>query len=289
MAFYYYAYSGHKSGLDRVKRAAALIKALGEEGIDLQLLVNDFRAGLAAREFGVRDAVTIETLLDVDAVAERGDSVILDTPESLDSRLEQYSEMYHPLFVVLEDCTTPSRYGETIFRPLCRAEACIPLQLIDSDYFEILPKEDRTLFFFGDADYEKEILSHAENLKGLGLELLPGYYFFIDYEEELAAVFEKIHDPEAYMDLLRTSRRVVTASIQTALEARAAEAEVLYMKKGDESACLRAQLESLDINIIDRFDKKYLIDRIGNRVESVGKMENLMQVITASIKNRLYL
>ncbi|UFH59487.1 hypothetical protein [Sulfurovum mangrovi] len=36
---YYYANSGHKIGLDRVKRAVALLKALNEKGVETRLLL----------------------------------------------------------------------------------------------------------------------------------------------------------------------------------------------------------------------------------------------------------
>ena len=57
---FYYAYSGHKNGLERVRRGAALMNALRAKGTEATLLVNDFRAGLAAKELGVKDYVTVE-------------------------------------------------------------------------------------------------------------------------------------------------------------------------------------------------------------------------------------
>ena len=55
---FYYAHTGHKVGLERLRRGAALLKKLEAEGVEARLLVNDFRAGLAARELGVREYVT---------------------------------------------------------------------------------------------------------------------------------------------------------------------------------------------------------------------------------------
>jgi hypothetical protein len=62
---YYYAYTGHKNGLDGLKRATALLKEFDKKGLNTLLLVNDFRASLVAREFGVANSVHIETIQDL--------------------------------------------------------------------------------------------------------------------------------------------------------------------------------------------------------------------------------
>jgi len=280
---YYYAYSGHKYGLDRVRRGAALIKSLKKEGIEIQLLVNDFRAGLAAKDLGVEGAVTIETILDVDAVAERGDSVILDTPEDASVRLEQYAEQFSPLFVVTDSCDASSRFGEILLRPFCKEEeSCVETPMIDSDYCQLSKredrnKEDRVLFIFGDADYDKEILLHRDFFDQLEMDLLLGYYFFVKYEDELSKIFHALYEPEEYADLLRGRSRILTASVQSALEAKAAGADVAYLRKSKESDCLMEQLAHHNINIIDDFDK--------DEVKAWLKMEKKDQKSTKIIDN----
>jgi len=258
---YYYAYSGHKYGLDRVRRGVALIKSLEKRGIETRLLVNDFRAGLAAKDLGVEGAVTIETIMDVDAVAERGDSVILDTPEDTAVRLEQYADRFSPLFVVTDSCDTHSLCGEIILKPLCKEELnCIETPMIDSSYDHgsregVQSREDRILFIFGDADYDKKILAHRDFFEGLEMDLLLGYYFFVKYEDELLKIFHTLYEPEEYADLLSERSRILTASVQSAFEAKAAGADVAYMRKPEESDCLMTQLAQYNINIIDGFDK----------------------------------
>ena len=262
MASYYYAYSGHKYGLDRVRRGVALIKMLKENGIEMQLLVNDFRAGLAAQDLGVGGAVTIETILDVDAVAQRGDSVVLDTLEDTASRLEQYADRFSPLFVVTDHCDLSSQFGEVLLKPACEEEAkCIETPIIDPAYFQIEEKnqkEERILFIYGDADYEKEILAHREFFEEAGMDLLLGYYFFVKYEGELAKLFHQLYEPEEYVELLGSRSRILTASAQSAFEAKAAGADVVYMQKREESDCLLARLADYNIKIIDGFDEKGL-------------------------------
>lgn len=260
---YYYAYSGHKYGLDRVRRGVALIKAMREKGMEIQLLVNDFRAGLAARDLGADGAVTIETILDVDAVAQRGDSVILDTPEDLDIRLERYASEFKPLFCVTDHCEKYPQYGEILLKPVCGEDErqCIEAPLIDRDYFSAdAAKEDRILFFLGDADYDKAILSDRAFFESVEMDLLLGNYFFVKYEKVLSEMFHTLYEPEEYTELLCGRSRVFTASAQCALEARAAGANVVYKRKGDESACLLSVLEEYGVSQIDRFDKEALTD-----------------------------
>ena len=261
---YYYAYSGHKYGLDCVRRGVAMIKALKTEGVEMHLLVNDFRAGLAARELGVEGAVTVETILDVDAVAERGDSVILDTPEGLGSRLEQYADRFHPLFVVSDESDRSSSFGEILLKPFCgEEENCIETPIIDLEYSqdsteEKVQKEDRVLFIFGDADYSKEILKERAFFEGTGMDLMLGYYFFVKYESELSKLFHQLYEPEEYREQLAKRRKILSRSAQSALEAKAAGADVAYIRRGEEPGSLLKQLESYSINIIDGFDKKNL-------------------------------
>ena len=290
MAVYYYAYSGHKYGLDRVRRAVALIKALRAEGIEVNLLVNDFRAGLAAKEFGVSDSVTVETILDVDAVAKRGDTVFIDSPENDKEKLELYCAEYSSLFYVTDACDYQSRYGEIVMKPFCKDSSdCIETPLIDSKYFDILPKEDRTLFFFGDADYDKKVLSHKDFFIGKEMEILLGYYFFVKYEDDLAKVFDTLHEPEEYSELIRTSRRVVTASAQCAMEARAAESDVFYIKKESDSHCLMEKFGTYSIKIIDGFDKKAFDKMMNIKVEKNEKVTDRMHMIISELIQALNL
>ena len=286
---YYYAYSGHKYGLDRVKRAVALIKSLGAQGVEVNLLLNDFRAGLAARELGVMDSVTVETIWDIDAVAKRGDVVFIDSPEDDRGKLEHYVDEYKLLFRVVDDCQVSAAYGEILMKPVCEeGEDCLSSLLVDSDYFETVPKKERKLFFLGDADYDKVILSHADFFEGTGMELLLGQYFFVKYEDDLAKLFDGLHEAEAYSELLCSSSQVIAASVQCALDARAANADVIYLKKAEDSVCRLRQLETFGIKIIDGFSKEQLTEALAIP-ENERKVPNSIKSISETIAIKLNL
>jgi hypothetical protein len=251
---YYYANSGHKIGLDRVKRAVALLKALNEKGVETRLLVNDFRAGLAARELGLRDYVTIEGVMDIDAIANTGDSIIMDTPEDDRGRIEKYCSDFSSVFRFANSAEDEVRVSEVLFRPECDEEGCIEALIVDSMYVSE-PKEERVLFFLSDADYDKEILSNKAFFQDSGMELLLGNYFFVKYEDELATLFDRLHEAEEYEELLKTSSHVVTASGQTALEAHACGAKVVYINTAGEDIIPLSVIKRLEIPVVEGFDR----------------------------------
>ncbi|SFV57326.1 hypothetical protein MNB_SV-9-574 [hydrothermal vent metagenome] len=285
MKLYYYAFSGHKWGLDRVKRGVALIKALRDEDVEVQLLVNDFRAGLVAKELGVNGSVTIETIMDVDVMAEDGDIVFIDTPEEERGRVEQYSNRYKELFHIVDNDNMKSRFGEHIISP----NGDLTSAIIDNIYFDILEKEDRVVFFLNDSDYEKTIISKKDFFEDTDMELILGNYFFVKYEDDLAKIFKTLYEPEDYSDLIRSSKRVVTASIQTALEARASEAKVLYILNGNEENSIIKMLSRFNIDTIDGFDKNNLSLWLNSNVELNEKVTVSAKEVAIKIKNKLNL
>jgi hypothetical protein len=255
MKIYYYAYTGHKNGLDRLKKATALLKEFDKKGFDTLLLVNDFRASLVAREFGIMDSVHIETILDIDAIAQKGDVIIIDSPEDDKGRLEKYMIDFKHVFRFAESENDKSKYGESILSVECGGENCLESIVIDNVYFEENEKKDRTVFFLNDSDADKRILTHSEFFEGEDMELILGHYFYVKYEKDLEKIFKKLHESEEYTDLICTSRRVVTASLQTALEASVSGAEVVYILDKPLEKNIKNILSLLQVETIIKFDK----------------------------------
>ncbi len=280
---YYYAFTGHKHGLDRVKKAAVILNKLRAKGIETMLLVNDFRAGLVAREFGVPESVTIETIQDIDAIAQVGDSVVIDSPEDDHGRLVKYCSDFKEVFRFAQTADDKSIHGETMLTIDCDDESCISSIIVDDFYFEAHKKEDRTLFFLGDADADKIIINNADFFKNSGMELLLGHYFYVKYEDDLAKIFDTLHEPEEYMDLISSSRRVVTASFQTALEASVAGAEVVFIKTTQLTDAERKLLKLLKVILIISFDKeKYeqiIIENVPTRCNTIERNETFVTKI----------
>ncbi|KIM03690.1 MAG: hypothetical protein KU29_11235 [Sulfurovum sp. FS06-10] len=251
---YYYAFTGHKNGLDRLKRASVVLNKLRANGVETMLLVNDFRAGLVAKEFGVPESVTIETIQDIDAIAEAGASVIIDSPEDDHGRLVKYCADFKQVFRFAESPEDKSIHGEIMLRLDCQDEACISALIVDDVYFEKHEKKERTLFFLSDSDADKTILKNAEFFKETNMELLLGHYFYVKYEDDLAKIFKTMYEPEEYTDLICSSTRVVTASFQTALEARVAGAEVVFIEINQLSEDKKNLLSLLQIMVMISFN-----------------------------------
>jgi spore coat polysaccharide biosynthesis predicted glycosyltransferase SpsG len=282
---YYYANSGHKIGLERVRRGAALLKQLEADGVAAQLLVNDFRAGLAARELGVKEYVTIETIQDIDAIAEAGNSIIIDSSEDDHGRLVKYCADFKNIWRFEHDSSDSSVHGETLFRSECKDEDCVNALIIDESYFEKRSKDERILFFLGDADYDKTILSNETFFKTQNMELLLGNYFFVKYEDDLAKLFSTLHEPEEYENLIKTSSCIVTASAQTAFEAKASNAKVIYINISNNSLYPLELLRAYDIDIIDGFNIENLNECLQKEIQ-IPK-NRIEQFDNSKIKNLL--
>ena len=286
MKIYYYAYSGHKYGLDRVKRAVAVIKSFAKEGREVELLLNDFRAGLVAKDLGVEDFTTIETFLDIDAVAERGDIVFVDTAEDVTSKLQRYCALFKFVFVVTDECENKSLYGEKIIGPMSGGN--ISSIMVDSIYNDDIDKNDRTLLFLGDADRSKDILSNVDFFESMDMELLLGSYFYMKYEEQISKYFSKLYEADEYSELIRSSSKIITSSRQTALEAIASNADVIYMKKDDDPKCILEEFEELGIKLINYFDKNELQNR-QKKEKCATKSSNSADIVAKSIINAYHL
>jgi hypothetical protein len=252
------------------------------------LLVNDFRAGLVAREFGVPESVTIETIQDIDAIAKIGDSVIIDSPEDDHGRLVKYCSDFKEVFRFAQSADDKSIHGETMFRLDCKDdEQCISSIIVDDVYFEEHKKEDKTLFFLSDSDADKIILNNSDFFKNNKMELLLGHYFYVKYEDDLAKLFDVLHEPEEYTDLICSVKRVVTASFQTALEASIAGAEVVFIDINKISNEEKELLKLLKIILIISFDKheykQIIIDNVLRNDTTVCRSDT----IVTKVLNRL--
>lgn len=260
---YYYANTGHKIGLERLRRGAALLKSLTNQGVETLFLVNDFRAGLLAKELGVKDYVTVEGVQDIDAIAEHGDSIIIDSIEDDHGRLVKYCEDFKNVWRFAHDENDKAIHDETILD--------VNTVLVDEMYFEETKKEERTLFFLGDADYDKIVLNNEDFFKAFDMELLLGNYFFVKYEDDLAKLFSTLHEPEEYDDLIKSSSTVVTASAQTALEVKASGGRSIYLNITNNPLYPTNTLREYGIEIIDGFNIEALQTNLAKTIVNTGK------------------
>jgi len=239
---YIYAYSNNKTNLSRLRRMAIVYKMLEKHEIPVQMLTNDFRASASAARMGVPSCVNIQTIWDIDSVAKAGDSLIIDSPEDDAGKISIYLEMFKHLILISSDNEHIEKYQDTV--------SIAPL--VDNHYIASakLPKRQRSVLFFGDADSKKVLKSYADELSGMGLELLLGEFFYPGYDDELLDIFPMQIEADEYEETISSYDTVVTSSVQCAYEALASGARTIYMDRGMSEAEVLVSLESLGADIV---------------------------------------
>ena len=239
---YLYAHTNFKKNLDSLKRVKVIYEFLTKNGKECEILVNDYRAQLMGSEWGLPLATTIETIKDIDAIAKMDDIVIIDSTEDIEGRVLTYPEKFKKVIYLNSTCKEVEFEGATIFN-LFRDENIIGYNSQNS-------KNNKSIFIYGDSDYEKVVLNNLDKFKGLDLDLYWGVYFFVKYEDELKEVFNEIIESEDYYNIISSYSNIVTSSIQTAIDARLNGANVTFWNIKDLDSCKIDFLQNNGIEIV---------------------------------------
>ena len=231
MTLYFYAHTDNRKSLDRLRRSAALARALQEE-FEVYFMTTEFRsATYAKQELGIRKAVGIEDFRNIGTICERGDVIIYDSDEHNETIHQEMIEFFEKFFRISYDPKEIKKEGEYLISPHLVGEDIINGVLIDERFFQERPKSIDRAFFYSDADYERNVEKLAPKLQEFELELIEGFYFFVDVEEKIKDYFQKIHPIEDYFDVISASKLFLTFDPQTALEAAAAGAKTVYIQR----------------------------------------------------------
>ena len=273
MKLYYYIYTGHKNSLNGVRRGAVLYKALKARGVEATVLLNDFRAGLEAREYGIDSYVTIDTILDVDALAKMGDSLIMDTTEDEKGKLKYFVRDYAHVIKFASSMDEDSQCGESII--------AYDDFLVDSAYQNApSDKNNRVLFFYGDSDTNKELLQEFTIFKNNNFDLLLGHYFYLGYEDELQPFFNHIYESDEYMDRVSSYANVVTFSLQCAIEAKVADANVVYVSQSSQDQDIAKEY---NIAVIEKLDDTLIEEQLKNQKPNTKAVNQSLQSIVETL------
>lgn len=221
MKLYFYIHTGHRYGLDRLRRGAVLYKKLLQHGIESEVLLNDYRATMVAKELGIESSTAIDSMYNIATIAEAGDGLIVDTPELTDELLQQMCKYFR---VVVNFSEEKQKFSEKVISQTFEDQNSVRALFVDDFYFKEFEKTKQTLLFYGDEDYEKNLLKKASNFKDM--DLLLGHYFFLQYEDELKPYFNTI--VQEYEEIVNY-KNIITNSFQSALEAGASGAKVCYI------------------------------------------------------------
>ena len=240
MQVYLYAKSGHTVGLEATKRCAAIANALKE--FDPILCTSDFRAGAFAKDLlGIRRYVNIDVIRNLHNIMEKRDILIYDTPEINDNMKKDMTDF----------CTLVYGIDDEI------KGIIVDSSIYNKTDIANLDKLDKTIFF-GDDDYNNIFLEMAKESEKLEINMLMGHYFFLGNEKVFSNYFSNVIDEEEYVQTIKNSKYLLTASLQSALESLACGNFPVLFK---------------------RFDKNYDEELITNLNIPVIKGDNLKQLI----------
>jgi hypothetical protein len=296
-SIYYYVHTGHRFGLDRFRRAIAVINYFEEKfNIQITLLTSDYRIASASRDFGVKKAIGLDVLRNIPNVAEIGDILIYDSEEHHDQQILDMVD-YFSVFVRVSDIPDEVAFnGEFLINPYLKESQNISNKLIiDKKYFEFSESKkssDKVFLFFGDSDYDKDLLKYLKsaNSNKLNYDLLLGFYFFFDYESELLNHFNSVSEFEAdtYDEFLKSYEIVITSSPQVAIESLASGVKPIFVQRADFNDNWQKLLHSYNIPIFQDFDFNKIdktIQKIRSGEINYSNIENSTDKVMNFIKN----
>jgi len=256
MRLFYYVHTGHRIGLDRFRRAAAIIKSLGD--IDITLLTSDYRIASEARHYGIKRSVGIDVVRNIPQIAQKGDAIIFDSAEHNPTMLEDMTNFFSIFIRISDDPQDVRHPKEFLISPYLEGENICKAVVIDPEYFQTHEKRIEKCFFFGDDDYEKDLEKNLEMFREHKMDLGIGFYYFIGYEETLASAFGNQHEFEDYETMIQTTNILVSASPQAVLENLASGGRPIFLQRPDYPQDFLQLFESLNIPIINGYDREAL-------------------------------
>ena len=286
MNIFYYTHTGHRFTLARFRKAVAIINSIPE--VEITLLTSDYRIASFSRDFGIKKAIGIDVLRNIPNVANHGDILIYDSDEHNEEQLQDMI-YYFSKFIRLSTLENDfCRKGEFLINPYIEnSETTLNSLPVQSQFFGKFQKDIDVTFFFGDDDYDKDLLKYAKNFGDFKPNLLLGFYYFMGYENELNPYFDKIFEVEDYDDVIQKSKFVVTSSYQTALETLASGGKPIYIEREDRDDSPNKFLSDLGIPILKNFDSQEILKALSKNIEyktlenNISKVQNFMKLLKA--------
>lgn len=289
MRLFFYAKTGHRVGLDRLRRVVALMNEFKE--YEPFLMVEDFRAASFAKsELGVKKSIGIDDIRNMANFCNRGDVVIFDSDEYSNIMHQEMIDYFKYFIRVSDKIDDEPKKGELLISFYKQGENIINGVLVDRDFFGEFKKDTKRVFFYGDDDYEKNLMKKSKIFKDLDVDLVEGFYFFLNYQDELK-YFKNIYEIEEYKDIIKRAKTFITSSPQTALEAAASKSDVIYIQREDKDKNLVPLLKEIGVKVLESFDKPML--KIALKTKSNLRNDLLSDKgvtnVARNIKNKLNL
>jgi len=230
---YYYAHTGHRIGLDRFRRAVAILNGLDE---DITLLTSDYRIAQIAREFGIEKCVGLDVVRNIPQIANNGDRLIFDSDEANPIMLEDMKEYF------------------SAFIPIKNNSIAIEEKFLNANE----EKSIKISYFFGDDDYEKDLEKNIDFVAGLDIYLQLGFYYFLDYEAMLEKKFPNHFEFEEYDEMIMKTDILITCSPQSVIDSLASGGRPIYVQREDYITDYNSKFEEWNVPIVNGYDKNHL-------------------------------
>jgi len=246
MQLYIYAKSGHNFGLENIRRASALHNML--QNSDPILCSADYRAATFAKaELGVKKGVGVDVIGNMPNVMERGNMLIYDDSNEASSTMQTHMK---------EFCTHLYKVGVDI-----------PFDIVDETFFEHIDSKNEQAVFFADDDYNEWFFKFIQTGEKQNFPLVWGHYFFFKNEDKIASYFSEVIEEDGYIDTVKSTKYLLTASVHTCLESLASGNCPVFFQREDKVPY------NLDLL------KKYNIPTVnGNTLDEL--MQNFEQIKT---------
>jgi len=288
MKTFYYVHTGHRIGLDRFRRAAAILNKLQDE--DITLLTSDYRIAQIARDFGIQNSVGIDVVRNIPQISHNGDKLIFDSAEANPLMLEDMRDYFSTFIRISDNEDDVKAEKEFLISPYLEGEGICHAVAVHDDFFGAFEKSVELTYFFGDDDYEKDLQKHFEFIAALDPYLQLGFYYFLDYEDMLKEKFVKHFEFEEYTTMIQSTKILLTASPQAVLDSLAAGGRPIYFQREDYTREFVPLFKQLNIPIVNNYDKNHLsviIETINDR--KYEKLERNGNKISQFIKYSLNL
>jgi hypothetical protein len=266
MQLYIYAKSGHNFGLENIRRASALFKALKQS--NPILCSADYRAATFAKEYlGVDKGVGVDVIGNMPNVMERGDMLIYDDSGEASLTMQEHMQ---------EFCQVLYKVGDHI-----------PFDVVDDTFYEKGNQSIPKAIFFADDDYNEWFLKFLETGTKKDIPFIWGHYFFFKNESKFSEYFNEVIEEEGYQDTIKNTKYLLTASVHAALESLASGNFPVFFQRGDKEAANFDLIEKYNIPVIqgDSFDT--LFDNFESCILQYPQVKSIEKVDISKIQGEI--
>ena len=266
MKVYIYASSGHAFGMENVRRASVIYKALEE--FNPTLATADYRAATFAKsELDVKIGLGVDIIGNLPHMMEKGDILIYDSQEPSQTMQEHMKEY----------CTLLYKVGTDI-----------SMSIVADEFFdnnEVIKREKA--FFFADDDYANEILRLCENQSKQELAILWGHYFFLKNEDIISNIFSEVIEEEEYKDTIKSTKYLLTSSVNSALESLASGNCPVFYKREDKDTQNFELIEQYNIPIVDGGNMTEISNNFNNIISNYPTLKTINKVNFDTLKDEI--